>query len=66
VEIDNNLSLGFSHDDFCVGNSKIDLSRDGILGEVGRFLDKFKGELGRVSRVDTVDLKDAIFEEMKL
>jgi len=64
--MDNNLSLGFSHDDFCVSFSKIDLSRDGILGKIGRFLNKFKGELGRVSRVDAVDLKDAIFEEMKL
>ena len=63
--MDNNLGLGFSHGDDDFSFSLLNFARDGILSKVGRVVDKLKGDLGRISRIDTVDLEDAIFKEMK-
>lgn len=63
--MDNNLSLGFSHGDMSFSFSELNFAIDGILSKIGRFFDKFERELGRISRIDAVDLEDTIFEEMK-
>jgi len=63
--MDNNLSLGFSHGDMSFSFSELNFSMNRILGKIGRFFDEFKRELGRIGRVDAVNLEDTIFEEMK-
>jgi len=65
VEIDNNLDLNFSELDFSRVTVYSGLALKGVGSQIGRLLDKFKGELRRMEGVDAVELNNTVLEEVK-